>query len=224
MRSVLMEREELAFEIHDTLAQSFTGIAYQLQAASMERSGLTKVQTHIQNALQLVQMSHKEASRTIAALRPQLRDAAGILTALKESAERVSDGSVRITTMLSGRSTQLPLEITDMLFRVGQEAISNAMQYAGCSQLAIALRLSKREAQLSIEDDGRGFSEQPAKAGVGITAMRSRAAKTKARFELETEPGAGVKITVTAPLPLGYGLLSRLRAKIGRTFTSSTRS
>jgi len=224
MRSVLMEREELAFEIHDTLAQSFTGIAYQLQAASMERSGLTKVQTHIQNALQLVQMSHKEASRTIAALRPQLRDAGGILTALKESAERVSDGSVRITTMLSGRSTQLPLEITDMLFRVGQEAISNAMQYAGCSQLAIALRLSKREAQLSIEDDGRGFSEQPAKAGVGITAMRSRAAKTKARFELETEPGAGVKITVTAPLPLGYGLLSRLRAKIGRTFTSSTRS
>jgi signal transduction histidine kinase len=221
IRSVLKEREELALEMHDTLAQSFTGIAYQLQAASIERRGPDKVQTHIQNALKMVQMSHKEASRTIAALRPQYRDATGILTALKEAAERLSDGAVRVTTTLSGRGVQLPLEITDTLFRIGQEAISNAIQHSGCSELMITLHLSKRDVQLCVADDGRGFSEQSAGVGLGITGMQTRAAKTKARFDLATEPGAGTKITVTASLPLGHGLLYRLRAMLRRTFASA---
>src|ERR1019366_6066745 len=88
MRSVLREREQLAFEMHDTLAQSFTGIAYQLQAASHEKRGEDRVQAHIHNALKMVHLSHKEASRTIASLRPQYRDAAAIVSSLKETAER----------------------------------------------------------------------------------------------------------------------------------------
>ena len=222
MRSVLKEREELALEMHDTLAQSFTGIAYQLQAASIERRGVDKVQAHIHNALKMVQMSHKEASRTIASLRPQYRDATGILTSLKEIAERLSDGAVLVSTSLAGRSVQLPLEITDAFFRIGQEAISNAIQHSGCSKLAISLHLSKREVQLCIADDGQGFSEESVGTGLGITGMQSRAVKTKARFELATEPGAGTKITVTAPLPLGHGLLHRLRAMLNRTLASVT--
>ena len=220
LRSVLREREELAFQMHDTLAQSFTGIAYQLQAASTEKRGLEKVQTHIQNALQMVQVSHKEASRTIAALRPQYRDAADLLTALKSAGERLSDGEVRIVTSLVGRSTQLPLEITDALFRIGQEAISNAIQHSGCSEVSILLKLSKREVELTVADDGRGFS--PESAGLGITGMRSRAAKTKARFDLATAPGAGTKITVTASLPLGHGLFYKLRAMLRHSFASAT--
>jgi signal transduction histidine kinase len=222
IRSVLKEREELALEMHDTLAQSFTGIAYQLQAASIERRGVDKVQAHIQNALTMVQMSHKEASRTIAALRPQYRDATGILTSLKEVAERLSDGAVLVTTTLTGRSVQLPLQITDALFRIGQEAISNAIQHSGCTKLMISLHLSKREVQLCIADDGQGFSEQAVGSGLGITGMQIRAANTKARFELTTESGAGTKITVTAPLPLGHGLLHQLRAMLVRTFESAS--
>ena len=222
MKSMLKEREELALEMHDTLAQSFTGIAYQLQAASIERRGVDKVQAHIHNALKMVQMSHKEASRTIAALRPQYRDATGILTSLKEAAERLSDGAVLVSTTLTGRGVQLPLQMTDALFRIGQEAISNAIQHSSCSKLAISLHLSKREVQLCIADDGQGFSEQAVGTGLGITGMQTRAANAKARFELVTESGAGTKITVTAPLPLGHGLLHRLRAMLIRTFASAT--
>jgi signal transduction histidine kinase len=218
MRSVLKEREELAFEMHDTLAQSFTGIAYQLQAASIERRGPDKVQAHIQSALQMVKMSHKEASRTIAALRPQYGDISAILTALKAAAERLSDGAVHITATLPGRSAQLPLEITDALFRIGQEAISNAIQHSGCSELMISLRLTKREVQLCVADNGQGFSEDPAGVGLGITGMQTRAAKARARFDLTTRPGAGTKITVTVSLPFGHGLMYRLRAMLRRTF------
>src|SRR5205823_2850478 len=90
IRSVLQEREQLAFEMHDTLAQSFTGIAYQLQAARAERGGQEAVQAHLEHALEMVTMSHREASRTIAALRPQHRDAPGILRELKQLGERLS--------------------------------------------------------------------------------------------------------------------------------------
>jgi signal transduction histidine kinase len=217
MRSVLKEREELALEMHDTLAQSFTGIAYQLQAASIEQRGPDKVQAHIQHALQMVQTSHKEASRTIAALRPQYRDATEIVTALKEVAERLSDGAVRITATIVGKSTQLPLEITDALFRIGQEAVSNAIQHSGCSELVISLRLSKHEVQLCVADNGHGFSEQSSGIGLGITGMHTRAAKIKARFDLATDLDKGTKIAVTASLPFGHNLISRLRAMLKRT-------
>jgi signal transduction histidine kinase len=222
-RSVLKEGEELALEMHDTLAQSFTGIAYQLQAARLEHRGVDKVQAHIRNAIQMVQMSHKEASRTIAALRPQYQDVTGILNALKEAAERLSDGgNLRITTSLAGRSAQLPLEVTDALFRIGQEAVSNSIQHAGCKELRIALQLSKREVQLCVEDDGGGFSEQTVAAGLGIKGMRSRAAAARAQFDLTTTAGTGTRITVTASLPMTRGLRYRLRAMLRATFASAS--
>lgn len=223
LRSVLREREELALEMHDTLAQSFTGIAYQLQAASLEQRGVDKVQAHIRNAIQMVQMSHKEASRTIAALRPQYRDSAGILNALKEAAERLSNGgNLRITTSLSGRNTPLPLEVTDALFRIGQEAVSNSIQHANCKELKISLQFSKREVQLCVEDDGHGLPEPTIQPGLGIKGMQSRAAKAGAHFDLSTVPGIGTRMTVTASLPIGRGLRYRLRAMLSGTFASAS--
>src|SRR5450756_1479751 len=155
--------------MHDTLAQSFTGIAYLLQAANLEKRGASQMRAHISNALEMVHRSHREASRTIAALRPQYRDAAAILSALKESAERLSDGAtLQIITTLSGRTSRVPFPVTDALFRVGQEAISNAIQHSGCTQLTMELGLSQRHAQLKIRDNGRGFSPQVIQEGLGI--------------------------------------------------------
>lgn len=218
LRSILHEREQLALEMHDTLAQSFTGIAYQLQAASIERRGPDMTKTHIRNALQMVQLSHREASRTIAALRPQYRDAAGILSALQEIVEHLSNsGDLIITTRLTGKVTNLPLEVTDSLFRIGQEAVSNAIQHAHCTNLILSLRLGAREAQLTIEDDGRGFNESEIHAGLGLNGMRARAAKIKARFDLQTTPGTGTTISVTAAVPLSRGWIHSLRARLRPT-------
>jgi signal transduction histidine kinase len=202
LQSVLKEREQLAFEMHDTLAQSFTGLAYQLNAASLEWRGEGQIKAHVHNALQMVQLSHKEAGRTIAALRPQFRDAATILSALKESAERVIDGGpLEITTCLTGRNTRLPVQVTDALFRIGQEAISNAIQHAACTTLTIDLVLSNRQAELRIHDNGRGFEASAEQRGLGIAGMHSRAEKIRAHFEIVTNPGDGTTITVGAPLP-----------------------
>ena len=160
--------------MHDTLAQSFTGIAYQLQAASLERRGVDKVQAHIRNAIQMVQLSHKEASRTIAALRPQYQDATGILNALKEAAERLSDGgSLRITTSLSGRSTQLPLEMTDAFFRIGQEAVCNSIRHAGCKELRITLQLSNERSNSALKTTDEDSPSKPSKVDWELRACEA---------------------------------------------------
>lgn len=210
VRSLLREREELAFEMHDTLAQSFTGIAYQLQAAALEKRGQAEIQTHIHNALEMVDMSHKEASRTIAALRPHYRQTSDIIAALKELAERLSDGGdLLIDTRIEGKEVELPLAITDALFRVGQEAVTNAVQHANCRNLKITLEISKSEAKLTVCDDGRGISSQGQSNGLGIAGMKARASKIKARFDCTTMPSRGTSIIITAPLPRVRGLLSK---------------
>lgn len=214
MRSVLREREQLAFEMHDTLAQSFTGVAYQLQAARAERNGERAVQVHVENALNMVRMSHREASHTIASLRPQHRDPAGILNALKQSAERLSaSGDLSVHTSLSGRSAELPLEVTDAFFRVGQEAISNAIRHSHCGTLWINLQVSRRFATISIRDDGAGFSPEAVTSGLGISSMRRRADAIKATFEVQSIPGRGTTVIVACPLVFTSGLLYRIRAR-----------
>ncbi len=212
-RSLLREREELAFEMHDTLAQSFTGIAYQLQAAKIEQRGERAIRTHIQNALDMVHASHRDASRTISALRPQYRQASDIVAALKELAERLSDGGdLRIKTQVEGKNANLPLAVTDALFRIGQEAVTNAVQHSGCRTLDTRLKLMRSEAQLTVRDDGCGIVNEEQEHGFGIAGMKSRAAKVHAHFDIVTTPFQGTCVTVTAPLQIAHGLIATLRA------------
>lgn len=215
MRSVLQEREQLAFEMHDTLAQSFTGVAYQLQAARAERNGQSAVQAHLENALNMVKVSHREASQTIASLRPQHRDPPGILNALKQSAERLSSaGELVIFTSLNEPSAELPLEVTEAFFRIGQEAISNAIQHGHCRALWINLQISRRFATISIRDDGVGFLPAPTSSGLGITGMQRRADMIKATFTLESSPRRGCTVTVACPLVFTSSLLYKIRARL----------
>jgi signal transduction histidine kinase len=208
VRSVLREREQLAFEMHDTLAQSFTGIAYQLQAASHEKRGEDRVRAHIHNALEIVHLSHKEARRTISSLRPQYRDAAAIVSSLKETAERLSDGGgLQIDASIKGGDSTLPLPVTDAFFRIGQEAISNAIQHSRCRTLTISLSVSRREASLTIRDDGHGFVSEQIQEGLGMEAMRNRASKAKAKLEVTTAPGIGTTILVRTTRSLASMLL-----------------
>jgi len=218
LQSVLHEREMLAYEMHDTLAQSFTGIAYQLQAAGLEKRGESQVQEHIRNALQMVHLSHKEASRTISSLRPQYRDAAAIVSTLRETAGRISDGGeLHISASLLGKNSNLPLAITDAIFRIGQEAISNAIQHAECKTLTIELTVAKRLVSLRVHDDGKGFPTES--TGLGIRGMKSRAEKIKAEFEIASSPGQGTTILVNARLRAG-GLL-RLARNLGQLLSKS---
>jgi ribose transport system substrate-binding protein len=218
MRSVLQEREQLAFEMHDTLAQCFTGIAYQLHAARAERNGEDAVQSHIEHALAMVATSHREASRTIAALRPQHRDAPGILAALKLLAEKLgAGGDLIIHTTMTGRSSELRLETADAFFRIGQEAISNAIQHGHCKTLSVELQFDRRKAALKVSDDGIGFSTLLEPKGLGIIGMRRRSEKIRATFSLTSTPGHGTTVMIVCSFRPTSSMIQSLRTKLNTT-------
>jgi signal transduction histidine kinase len=203
LRAVLDERERLAHEMHDTLAQSFAGIGFQLQAI---RNNLPEREATIHQQLELasnlVRHSHEEARRSIAMLRPQSLESEDLLSALDLHARRlVEGGSVRVVSEKTGEARSIPLRVADTLFRVGQESIANSLRHANPSVLKIRLQYDENSASLQVEDDGTGFIPEDISQGFGIRGMRRRAQTVSATFHLNSTPGEGTRIEVTAPLP-----------------------
>jgi signal transduction histidine kinase len=203
LRVVLDERERLAHEMHDTLAQSFAGIGFQLEAILNklpEREA--GIHQQLELASNLVRHSHEEARRSIAMLRPQSLESEDLLSALERHARRlVEGGSVRVVSERTGEPRSIPLGVADTLFRVGQESIANSLRHANPTVLRIRLQYNDNSASLHVEDDGVGFNPQDVSQGFGIRGMRRRAQTVSAAFHLHSTPGEGTRIEVTAPLP-----------------------
>ena len=203
LRAVMEERERLAHEMHDTLAQSFAGIGFQLEAI---RSGvpdtLTATHQQLDLASDLVDHSHEEARRSIATLRPESLETVDLITALEASARRlVEGGTVRVEANCCGETRPIPLRITDTLFRIGQEAIANAVQHAHPSIIKISLDYDKNLVRLVIADNGVGFIKNGDLRGFGLRGMRKRAAMISAALQIASTPSVGTQIGITAPLP-----------------------
>ena len=210
LRAVLEERERLAHEMHDTLAQSFAGIGFQLEAI---RSGvpeeLPTTHQQLNLATDLVRHSHEEARRSIATLRPESLESGDLLAALEVCARRmVEGGSVQILASSSGDIRNLPLRITDTLYRIGQEAIANAVRHAHPVTIKISLHYAKNIVTMLIADDGTGFSQSGSLSGFGVRGMRKRAASISAKFKIVSTPAEGTQVHVDALLPPRITLVS----------------
>lgn len=203
LRAILEERERLAHEMHDTLAQSFAGLGFQLQAIRNRMPGdIPAVHQQLDLACDLVRHSHEEARRSIAALRPEALEPVNLIPALENCARKmVKGGAVSIEVSRAGECRPAPLRIANALFRIGQEAIANAVRHAKPSCIRIAICYSEKALQLKIEDDGTGFISGRETRGFGLRGMRKRAAAISAHIEIITAPGSGTRVLVTAPLP-----------------------
>ena len=200
--AVLDERHRLAQEMHDTLAQSFAGIGFQLQAIRDEIDDREAIRREIETASSLVRRSHEEARRNIAALRPELLEATGLLKALEESAHSmVAGGSIQVIATSAGEPCRIPVRISDTLFRIGQEALANAVRHARPSILRISLLFGSNFLELTIEDNGKGFLVDSDRMGFGIRGMQSRADNIRADVKIRSTPGAGTTVTAIAPMP-----------------------
>lgn len=203
LQGVLEERQRLAHEMHDTLAQSFAGIGFQLQAI---RNGVSEEDSRMLQQLDLarnlVRHSHEEARRSIATLRPESLESEDVLTALCLCARRMVEGGlVQVVSETEGNQRPMPLRIADTLYRIGQEAIANAVRHAHASILTIRLKYSENLACLQIEDNGAGFVRGDGLMGFGIRGMQRRAKSISADFQINSKPGAGTLVQITASLP-----------------------
>ena len=203
LRAVLEERERLAHEMHDTLAQSFAGIGFQLQALRNDLHDKNPAaHRQLDLACDLVRHSHEEARRSIATLRPESLHSVGLLPALDSCARRMVDGgSVEVAICRSGDVRPMPVRISDTLFRIGQEAIANAVRHASPTSLKIRLDYEKHTVCLAVEDNGIGFTGGGDLLGFGLRGMRKRADSISAMMRVTSAPGHGTRVDVVAPLP-----------------------
>lgn len=208
--AVLEERERLAHEMHDTIAQSFAGIGFQLQAIRndlMENNAAALRQLDL--ASDLVRHSHEEARRSIATLRPESLESVDLLPALEHSARRmVEGGSVQVTAFARGSARPIPVRASDAIYKIGQEAIANAIRHADPTALNILLSYEKNEVHLVIEDDGIGLNGAANSLGFGLQGMRKRADSISASLQIKSSPGNGTRVEVTTPLPPRFTLTS----------------
>jgi signal transduction histidine kinase len=202
---VLDERQRMAGELHDVLAQGLTGIVTQLEAADQAAGRESDRRRHLDAAKQLARDSLTEARRSVQALRPQ--PLAG--TALPEALAEVVDGwSARngVTAEIITTGTARPLlpEIEATLLRTAQEALANVARHARAGRVALTLSYMEDVVTLDVRDDGAGFDPaQPRsegyEGGYGLTAMRERVQRIAGTLEVESEPGAGTAISACVP-------------------------
>ncbi|GAA4985338.1 sensor histidine kinase [Actinopolymorpha pittospori] len=208
---ILDERQRMAREIHDTLAQGLTGIITQLQAA--QQAGYEGVgwQRHIDNATHLARESLSEARRSVQAIRPEALETARLPEALAEVAERWSGrNSVVAEVTTTGTPRPLHPEVEMALLRTAQEALANVAKHAQASRVGLTLSYMEDVVTLDVRDDGVGFvpdrSNQTGPVGpngadghFGLTTMRQRVQRLAGHFEIESEPGGGTALSAVVP-------------------------
>jgi signal transduction histidine kinase len=202
LQAVLDERERLAMEMHDTLAQSFAGIGFQLQAIRDEAGDGEAIHQQLDTACDLVRSSREEARRSIAALRPELLESEGLLKALDECARTMVDcGPIHTSATSFGDARFVPLRISDALFRIGREAITNAVRHGQPGEILISVFFEDNSLKLMIKDDGVGFPASAQSFGFGIQGMSKRADAIAADLRITSAPEQGTSVEVVAPLP-----------------------
>ena len=201
------ERQRMAREIHDTLAQGLTGIITQLEAAQ-QTGGDPERERRIDNAKRLARDSLAEARRSVQALRPQALEDSKLPDALADEVTRwtVTTG-VPAEVAATGDPRALHPEVEVTLLRVAQEALANVAKHAAAAHAWVTLSYMEDVVTLDVRDDGAGFTqpgENQAEGGFGLIAMRQRVNRLAGQLEIESEPGAGTAVSASLPaIPLG---------------------
>jgi signal transduction histidine kinase len=175
---VLDERQRMAREIHDTLAQGLTGIITQLQAAEQAADDLAGWRRHFEAATRLARESLSEARRSVEALRPESLESGRLSEALAEVAGRWSTlHGIPAQVTTTGTARPMPPEAEFALLRTAQEALANVAKHARATRVGVTLSYMEHQVALDVRDDGRGFD--PAKL-CAEAAKAAQAAKESA--------------------------------------------
>jgi signal transduction histidine kinase len=198
---VLDERQRLAGEIHDTLAQGLTGIVTHLEAARQSRHTPDEWQRHVDQARALARESLSEARRPVRALRPEQLDDLQLAEAVAALAQTWSQRTgVAVHVETTGECRPLSPDLEAALFRVAQEALANVAKHADASKVWLTLSYLDDVALLDIRDDGIGFDPGTSgHEGYGIEGMRRRLRRVGGTLEVESAPGEGTAINATVP-------------------------
>lgn len=199
---VLAERQRLAREIHDTLAQDFTSIVLHLEAADAALSAdVEPVRTHVARAREAARSGLAEARRLVLALRPEPLEGVSLPEALRRVAARwTAETGIPATVAVTGEPVPLHPEAEVTLLRAAQEALTNVRKHAQARQVSVTLSYMDDQVALDVQDDGVGFDASAPAEGFGLAAMRQRAEQLGGTTVVESAPGRGTTVAMTLPL------------------------
>ncbi len=186
------ERRRLARELHDDLGQSLTGLLYALESEKTPREQLLR-----EAAALLAKVRGLSQG-----LRPGILDDLGLAAALRWLAgEHGGRTRMQVDIACEDSRDRWPGEVETSMFRIAQEAMTNAARHSGASRMVIRVHTQNGDLEMSIEDDGKGFEpSEVAERNTGLASMRERALLLGGRFELESAPDRGTRIRVGLPL------------------------
>lgn len=203
--AILSERNRLAREIHDTLAQGLVAISVRLRLAKKQAATAPEpLHQHIDAAQQLVHSSLEEARNSIWNMRSQVLETGDLAGALQGILKQMAGGmEVKTDFEITGRPRRLAPMYESHILRVGQEAITNVTRHANASRISVKMEFGEKQFRLVVTDDGSGFDPaNPPRSdgGFGLMGMRERATELKGELNIRSAPGQGSEITFSLPL------------------------
>jgi signal transduction histidine kinase len=198
----LAERQRLAGEIHDTIAQDLTSIVLQLQNADAELDADPRgARERIGRALATARESLGEARRVLWALRPELLEGEPFDRTVQRIVKSWSERSgVEAQTCVTGTTSPLSAQIEVTLVKAVQEALANVHRHARARRVSVTLSYMGDQLSLDVQDDGKGYDPAAPAGGYGLLALRERLEAAGGRVTVESAPGEGTTVSVQVPL------------------------
>ena len=203
--AILEERNRIAQDLHDNLAQGLAGIVVQIDAAKRVLSDSPNdARQHLEEAANQARDSLEETRRSVRALHPLLLERTDLYGALTKLTQQLANGApVKVECDLKGTPRTLSKEVELNLLRIAQEAISNALKHSNAREIGIHLMFGPQQIELRVRDDGNGLKSPKWKSeedqGLGLAGMQSRAKKIGGSLIIRSQNGKGTEILINVP-------------------------
>jgi two-component system sensor histidine kinase UhpB len=198
LRAQEEERARVARDLHDEVNQSLTGVLLRLEAA--RESAPPQLEAELSETQALANQAMRELLSLARQLRPTALDDLGLAAATAGQVEQLARGEIEAEFSAEGDFSDLGDDAQLVVYRVAQEALSNATRHSGAGRVEVRLRRrSGGGVELEVADDGRGFAFDESEGGLGIAGMRERALLIGAELTIESRPGRGTTVRLTVP-------------------------
>jgi two-component system sensor histidine kinase UhpB len=197
LRAQEEERARVARDLHDEVNQSLTGLLLRLEA--VREAAPPELEPEIAETRALANQAMQELLSLARQLRPTALDDLGLAAAIAGQVEQVRRAGLEADLASEGDFSDLDDDVQLVLYRVAQEALTNAYRHSEAQRIVVALRRSGSVVELKVADDGRGFAFEQSERGLGIAGMRERALLIGAELTIESRPEHGTTVHLSVP-------------------------
>jgi signal transduction histidine kinase len=208
--AVMEERARLARELHDSVTQALFSMTLLAEAGQRLASAgeLERVQVYLGRLGETSQQSLKEMRLLVYELRPTVLQSVGLVSALQQRLDAVEARAGVEARLLAEGTFQLPTMVEEELYRIGEQALNNALKHAAARSVTVRVCAAEGRIALEVKDNGRGFDPEAVKGGggQGLTGMRERATRIGGALTVLSAPGQGTTVRVEVEIPVQVGI------------------